>query len=220
MRALAEKIAAEVAEQFGCGGETESGDRYDYIPGQVEELITHYFKAYQPAASSVDVFATHCRNGFEKPFDSDWEADFPVERMTPPNVARETTLAILDYLNSQGLFNMQADYLHEQINRQQVVSDITNMVAFQLNSHQRSYGESPINCETARAINQLHDTEMDWSIGYKRATNEYTVAALAVCPTGSGTVIVKDDTLFAAVQKMHDGRLAPLEDIQNAQHND
>lgn len=219
MRALAEKIAAEVAEQFSFGGETEPGDRYDYIPGQIETLITNYFKAYQPAATSVELFATHCRNGFERPFDSDWEDDLPTERMTPPNVARETTLAILDYLNSQGLFNMQADYLHEQINRQQIVSDITNMVSFQLNSHQRSFGNGPINCEVAQAINDLHEMGFRWSVGYDPGKTEYIVAGVHTTPSGCGTIICRDDSLFAAVKRART-EFTAFEDLRNAQNHD
>lgn len=219
MRALAEKIAAEVAEQFNFGGETERGDRYDYIPGQIETLITNYLKAYQPAATSVELFATHCRNGFERPFDSDWEDDLPTERMTPPNVARETTLAILDYLNSQGLFNMQADYLHEQINRQQIVSDITNMVSFQLNSHQRSFGNGPINCEVAQAINDLHEMGFRWSVGYDPGKTEYIVAGVHTTPSGCGTIICRDDSLFAAVKRART-EFTAFEDLRDAQNHD
>lgn len=219
MRALAEKIAAEVAEQFNFGGETERGDRYDYIPGQIETLITNYFKAYQPAAASVELFATHCRNGFERPFDSDWEDDLPTERMTPPNVARETTLAILDYLNSQGLFNMQADCLHEQINRQQIVSDITNMVSFQLNSHQRSFGEGPVDCQTAQAINDLHGMGFRWSVGYDPGNTEYVVAGVHTTPSSGGTIIIRDDTLFAAVKRAQT-EFTAFEDLRNVQDND
>lgn len=218
MRALAERIAAEVANTFSFG-ETGPGEKYDYINDMVEKELANYFKVYQPAPSSTALFVKHLRDGFEKPFDSDWDAEVSTERITPPNVARDTTLAILDYLNSQGLFNMQADYLHEQLNRQQVVSDITNMVAFQFNSHQRSYGNGPINCETAQAINDLHEMGFRWSVGYDPGKTEYIVAGVHTTPSGCGTIICKDDTLFAAVKRAQT-EFTAFEDLRNAQNHD
>lgn len=130
MRALAEKIAAEVAEQFSFGGDTEPGERYDYINDMVENELKNYF-----------------------------------------------------------------------------------------NSHQPSFGEGPVDCQTAQAINDLHHMGFRWSVGYDPNNAEYVVAGVHTTSTGCGTIIVKDDTLFAAVKRAQTNFTA-FEDMRNAQDND